>query len=186
VKYRTIVADPPWHYEAFATAPSRGTMRHDDPLPYRSMSEEEIIELGRVVRSLTAPHGAFLFLWTTNRYLPVAFDVMAAWGFRYRQTITWHKTGSPSPFGGTVAPSHSEFLLVGRRGGNTKMIEHRFPSSVIAAPSQRSHSAKPECFLDLIERAVPGPYVEMFARRARFGWDYWGNESLGTVELPAA
>ena len=26
----------------------------------------------------------------------------------------------------------------------------------------------------------------LFARRARFGWDYWGNESLGTAELEAA
>jgi N6-adenosine-specific RNA methylase IME4 len=30
----------------------------------------------------------------------------------------------------------------------------------------------------------PAPRVEMFARRARFGWDYWGDESLGTAELP--
>ena len=28
-----------------------------------------------------------------------------------------------------------------------------------------------------------GPYLEMFARRARFGWDFWGDESLGTAEL---
>lgn len=47
------------------------------------------------------------------------------------------------------------------------------------------HSAKPEGFLDLVEQVSPGPYLEMFARRARFGWDYWGDESLGTAELSA-
>ncbi|MFN8623397.1 MAG: hypothetical protein U0869_21885 [Chloroflexota bacterium] len=35
------------------------------------------------------------------------------------------------------------------------------------------------------ERASPGPRVELFARRARFGWDYWGDESLGTATIPA-
>jgi N6-adenosine-specific RNA methylase IME4 len=25
----------------------------------------------------------------------------------------------------------------------------------------------------------------MFARRARFGWDYWGDQSLGTAEIAA-
>jgi hypothetical protein len=33
-------------------------------------------------------------------------------------------------------------------------------------------------------RMSPGPYVELFARRAGFGWDYWGDQSLGTAELP--
>jgi len=49
----------------------------------------------------------------------------------------------------------------------------------------KQHSRKPDGFLDLVERNSPGPYLELFARRARFGWDYWGNESLETVEMPA-
>jgi N6-adenosine-specific RNA methylase IME4 len=47
------------------------------------------------------------------------------------------------------------------------------------------HSAKPDAFYDLVEQVSPGPYLEMFARRARFGWDYWGDQSLGTAELAA-
>jgi N6-adenosine-specific RNA methylase IME4 len=38
----------------------------------------------------------------------------------------------------------------------------------------------------VVEQVSSGPYLEMFARRARFGWSYWGNESLGTAEMPAA
>jgi N6-adenosine-specific RNA methylase IME4 len=45
------------------------------------------------------------------------------------------------------------------------------------------HSRKPEAFLDLVESVSPGPYLELFARRARFGWDYWGDESLGTADF---
>ena len=28
----------------------------------------------------------------------------------------------------------------------------------------------------IIERCSPGPYLELFARRKRLGWDVWGNE----------
>jgi N6-adenosine-specific RNA methylase IME4 len=46
--------------------------------------------------------------------------------------------------------------------------------------SGREHSAKPPCFLDMVEQASPGPYAELFARRARFGWDYpIGDQALG-------
>jgi N6-adenosine-specific RNA methylase IME4 len=37
----------------------------------------------------------------------------------------------------------------------------------------------------MVEAMSPGPYLELFARRARFGWDYWGDESLGTAEMVA-
>lgn len=45
------------------------------------------------------------------------------------------------------------------------------------------HSAKPDAFYDMVEQVSPGPYLEMFARRARFGWDYFGDQSLGTATL---
>jgi N6-adenosine-specific RNA methylase IME4 len=37
------------------------------------------------------------------------------------------------------------------------------------------HSAKPSAFLDLVETVSPGPYVELFARQPRLGWDAWGH-----------
>lgn len=37
-----------------------------------------------------------------------------------------------------------------------------------------AHSAKPPAFLDMVERVSPGPYVELFARAPRLGWDSWG------------
>lgn len=48
------------------------------------------------------------------------------------------------------------------------------------------HSAKPDAFYDLVEQASPGPYLELFARRARLGdWHYWGDQSLNTAEVAA-
>ncbi len=49
-----------------------------------------------------------------------------------------------------------------------------------------AHSAKPDAFYDMVEQVSSGPYLELFARRARFGWDYWGDQSLGTAELQAS
>lgn len=51
--------------------------------------------------------------------------------------------------------------------------------------SSGEHSQKPEAFMDLVEQVSPGPYLEMFARRQRLGWDTWGNEALEHVELSA-
>lgn len=183
MKYHTIVADPPWHYDGFASMPGApGTKRKTKVtnLPYGSMTLREIADLP--VESLAAKD-CFLFCWTTNRYLPDTFPILEEWGFTYRQTLVWHKTGSPSPFGGSVAPNHAEFLLVATKG--KPQVASRLKGSVFPVPKPYQHSKKPEAFLDFIEQCAPGPYVELFARRARFGWDYWGNESLGTASMEA-
>jgi N6-adenosine-specific RNA methylase IME4 len=178
-RYRTIVVDPPWHYDAMPVGGAQpGTFGATRRLDYRTLALDEIVALP--VADL-AHKDAVLWLWTTNRWLPQAFTVVAAWGFDYRQTLVWGKN-NPMPVG-AVAPSAAEFLLVGRRG--KPALGRGFPSSVIVTPrpSPRIHSTKPECFLDYIEQTSPAPRVELFARRGRFGWDYWGDQSLGTGEL---
>jgi len=40
--------------------------------------------------------------------------------------------------------------------------------------SRGPHSVKPAAFMDMVERVSPGPYVELFARSPRLGWDSWG------------
>jgi N6-adenosine-specific RNA methylase IME4 len=41
---------------------------------------------------------------------------------------------------------------------------------------RREHSRKPDGIHKRIERLVAGPYLELFARQQRPGWDVWGNE----------
>jgi N6-adenosine-specific RNA methylase IME4 len=187
-RYRTIVADPPWNQGGYAThlggrlvlgRGSSATRR----LPYQAMTLEAI----RAIRIADyAAESCRLFLWTTNRFLPDAFGVLAAWGFRYRQTLVWHKHVNGSPFTAHIAPNHAEYLLVAVIG--TPRRTGRFPSSVLPVPSNcggggRRHSAKPDAFQDWIEASSTGPYLEMFARRQRLGWDTWGNEALEHVSL---
>lgn len=179
MRYRTIVADPPWAYpDGFATR-SRTPGKWQGPttnyaLPYRSLNVWQICALP--VAELADP-ASRLFLWATNRYLPDAFMVMRAWGFEYRQTLTWDKSDA---LGGSIAPN-SEFLLVGVRG-SAGMLK-RLPSAVIRTAHTKEHSRKPDIFIDLIEQVSPGPYVELFARRHRLGWDVWGDQSANTAEL---
>ena len=182
-RYRTIVLDPPWEYDEGFPSGAGTERRWTAALPYGSMPLGAIKALP--IRDLADPTGCRIFLWTTNKYLRDAFDLLRAWDFTYGQTITWHKTGCPPPFVTSIAPQHSEFLLYGWTGKPRPRGE-AFPSTVIAAPSQTRHSAKPELFLDLIEALGEEPRVELFARRARLGgWHYWGNESLGTAEMAA-
>lgn len=182
--YRTIVADPPWAYPdgwpALSTSPQAATRgyrvaegtQQRRSLPYDDMTVNAIAALPVSEWSMADAH---LFLWTTNRYLRDAFGVAEAWGFRPSQVLTWCKPPKGIGPGGVFANS-SEFCVYARRG----KPEHfqRTDRTWWEWPRSNTHSRKPEAFLDLVESVVPGPYLELFSRRARLGWDTWGNESL--------
>lgn len=180
------MADPPWHYDGFAKGRpgwrKGGAAVVSVPLPYQSMSVEEIAELP--VASMCDEAGAWLFLWTTNRYLPDAFSVASSWGFRYRQTLVWDK-GDCIPLGGCITTNTAEYLLVCRKG--SVRLSGRWKGGCVVkalkGTNAGGHSKKPEVFLDLIEQVSPGPYLELFARRNRLGWDTWGNEALEHIEV---
>jgi N6-adenosine-specific RNA methylase IME4 len=69
-----------------------------------------------------------------------------------------------------------EFMLYGQRG-NPKFRDHSTMSWQQA--DRQGHSSKPDLFRKLIEKASPGPYLEMFARNAPHGWSAWGNQIQG-------
>jgi N6-adenosine-specific RNA methylase IME4 len=184
-RYRTIVVDPPWPYKRKWGNPANNGFKGGDPipLPYEEMSLEEIAALP--VEDLVHPDGAHLYLWTTNRFLHDAFHVVDAWGFSYSQLGIWAKTPMGKGPGGAFA-QNAEFFLFCR---------HRLPITNVRQESvwfnwkrTGKHSKKPDGFTALIEEVSPGPYVELFSRakQARQGWDYWGDESLGTAELVGA
>lgn len=183
MKYQTIYADPPWKYDEFCQIHT-GAGRVTKSLPYSSMTIEEIKSLN--VASV-ANKDCRLFMWTTNRYLPIAFEVLGSWGFEYKQTIVWQKTGNPSPWGGSIAPNHAEYLLVAVKGKPKRLS--MLKSNVIPHKVGRKHSAKPQEFLQYIETVSPGPYLELFARPitpmfpVREGWYVWGDEVRNDVEL---
>jgi len=67
----------------------------------------------------------------------------------------------------------TEFALLFTRGKPSRLSGG--VREIIDAP-RREHSRKPDEQYDRIEALVGGPYLEMFARQRRGGWDSWGNE----------
>ena len=180
-KYRTIVIDPPWHYGAWgATALWLRPNSKKRPLPFPTMSVDEIKQLD--VCGL-ADENCELYLWTTQRYLPNAFDVLRAWGFKYCQTLTWCKNPRCG-LGGAYTPT-TEFLLLGRRGKKPRGVKRILTTWFLVKRPHNNHSAKPEEFQTMIEMVTESPRLEMFARRKRQGWDVWGNEVESDIELPS-
>jgi len=167
--YATIVADPAWDQGDF-----NGWGKRRD-LPYTPMSLDAIAALP--VAGLVRREG-YLFLWATNRYLERAFTVCRAWGFVPRQTLTWCKAPNGKGLGGMFATT-TEFVIVAqaiREGTNAhgaRTNRDRVDTSWFQW-DRLSHSEKPPAFLDLVERVAPGPYLELFARTPRLGWDSWG------------
>lgn len=195
-RYRTIVADPPWDQKggpAFAgrqyDARAKGvvvTRRGGGPskdLPYQSMSVDEIARLD--VAGMAADD-AHLYLWVTNRYVVDAYAIAAAWGFKPSALLTWCKSPGGLGMGGAFVQT-TEHILFSRRGKDIRTSRERSTwwqwKRPYRADGKPDHSRKPDAFYDIVEQVSPGPYVELFARRARFGWDYWGDQSLGTAEL---
>jgi N6-adenosine-specific RNA methylase IME4 len=185
VKYRTIVADPPWPYDE--GWPGWGLTRDERrALPYPSMTLDEIKALP--VATVAEPE-AYLFLWTTNRYLEAAFDVARAWRFVPRQTVVWCKEPRGEGPGGMFATT-TEFVVIAQRIGaasharGKRTLGKRVPTSWFTWP-RGAHSQKPEHFMDLVETVAPAPYLELFARRRRLGWAAWGNEVGYDVDLEA-
>lgn len=195
--YGAIVADPPWHFRARTTLQmSNWTSRRDAEKHYTVMGVDDIAALP--VGELAAKD-AHLFLWATGPCLRQAFDVMEAWGFRYSAVaFTWIKfrkshnsmqlrivptDESDLHVGlGLTTRKNAEFVLLGRRGNahrNAKNVRE-----VILSPV-REHSRKPDEAYRRVERYCDGPYLELFARQRRPGWDSWGNETEKFAPAPA-
>ncbi len=175
-KYATIVADPPWEIGDF---PPNFGYEGGKACPYESMRVHDIC--GLPVREW-ADRNAVLLLWTINAYVVEAYEIAWAWGFRPSKLLTWCKPTYGEGLGGTFVSS-TEFVLFATRG--RVGAKQRVPSSWFQWP-RGAHSVKPDAFMDMVEATFSGPYLEMFSRRARLGWDTYGDQALhGTEALTA-
>ena len=164
-RYATILADPPWPYRQVA----RRTHDATKALEYPTMSMDEIRNLP--VRRIVS-EACMLFLWITNPFLDEAFTVIEAWGFEYRTAATWVK---PRPTTGTWFLGQTEHLLLAVRG-KPPLPARRRPG-LIRTLERQAHSVKPRESYELVESMSQSPRIELFARRARPGWDSWGLEA---------
>lgn len=118
---------------------------------------------------------AYLFIWTVNKFIEPTYDIARDWGFNPTTLLTWCKEPAGMGPGGHFA-STTEFILYARRGSSSDFGRERIHNSSWFNWPRGSQSTKPEAMQDLIECHFPGPFLELFARRSRLGWDVWGND----------
>ena len=169
-RYKVIYADPPWYFKSFSEkGEARSATRH-----YNCMSVDDIcnIDVNRV-----ADDNSVLLMWVTDPYLLDAFKVMESWGFNYKTVgFTWVKTNKSKGYFtgmGYWTRSNPEMCLLGTKG-KPKRLDMSVKQLVVS--QRREHSRKPDEVYDRIEKMLEGPYLEMFARNTRQGWDNFGNE----------
>jgi N6-adenosine-specific RNA methylase IME4 len=162
VKFSTVYADPPWPDSNTA---ARGAAENH----YQTLSLDDI--RSEPVKELVAEQ-AHLHLWTTNAFLREAFDVIRAWGFKYKSCLIWVK---PQIGMGNYWRVSHEYLLLGVRG-NLPFQDRTCRSWQIAR--RTTHSRKPFLFRGLIEQVSPGPYLELYGREEHpnSGWTVYGNQ----------
>ena len=169
MKYRTIVVDPPWEYKD--SGGRHGFLNH-----YKGMSQAELLLLP--VAEWADIDGGHLYLWTTNGFMEQAHQLARAWAFSQKTILTWIK--APGMGMGRYYRNTTEHVLFCVRG-NLKVARRDTRTHFIAPP--RGHSVKPDAFYDMVESMSPGPYLDVFARRQRMGWDTYGLECFTPEEL---
>ena len=169
-RYGAIVADPPWPYRV-----AKGQGIAEDQ--YGVMSEDDLCAMPVADLALD---DCVLFLWGTWPKLPEVLMVMGAWGFEYVTGFPWVKTtsGGEVSYGvGYWVRGASEFVLIGRKG---HVSAPRLSGFMGLLSPNLQHSRKPDS-VHIIAEAMDGPYLELFARRARPGWTVFGNEIQGVM-----
>lgn len=169
-KYRVIYADPPWKYDN--TMPDYFTEQADH---YDLMTIPEIRDMP--VKDMVEDD-AVLFLWVTSPILEQSFEVIRAWGFKYKASFVWDKVKHNMGHYNSV---RHEFLFVCVRGSCQPDVQRLF-DSVVSIERSDKHSEKPEQFRQIIDTIYPyGKRIELFARVRAEGWDAYGNEISDTV-----
>lgn len=181
--YSTVVADPPWPYD---TATGGAALPHSvkrnglvargvDDMGFSTMS---MADLHALPVGLLAAANAHLYLWTTNSFMAEAHELARSWGFAPKTILTWVKVHQDDPTRVSMKTGYyfrgaTEHALFCVRGSLRLSTSEGIPTAFLW-PRIGQHSVKPPPFGDLVEKCSPGPYVELFARAPRLGWDSWG------------
>jgi N6-adenosine-specific RNA methylase IME4 len=182
-KYGALLVDPPWSY----VMRSEAGYAKSPEAHYETMAIDAITALP--VNQLAGPD-CLIWLWSTWPHLPLALDVLAAWGFKYKTGGAWHKrtiTGKTAMGTGYVLRSATEPYLIGTIGSpiyrsrsvrnviSTDVNDDDLPSAIDGL--RREHSRKPVEARRAIEQLLPDVWrAELFGREAWDGADVWGAE----------
>ncbi|MEI9887733.1 MAG: MT-A70 family methyltransferase [Rhizomicrobium sp.] len=174
-KYRAIYADPPWSFRNWsAKGTGRNAVSHYDCLDFDALTKLPVQDY--------AEDDCALFLWATDPLLPKAMELIDAWGFEFKTVaFYWVKLNTKAESDtsyftglGYWTRANPEQCLLATRGKPSRRAKD---VRKLIVDRRREHSRKPDQVRDRIERLVEGPYVELFARETKKGWDCWGNQT---------
>jgi N6-adenosine-specific RNA methylase IME4 len=184
-KYDIIYADPPWSYKTYnAKGGHKSASAH-----YNTMTIADICALP--VKDISAENSV-LFMWATAPNLPEAFEVIKAWGFKYKTVaFVWvkqYRNNDPVCGLGYWTRSNAEMCLLATRG---KIARKRKDVRQIVMTGTAQHSRKPHEVRERIVNLMGGGMnkIELFARERNElfneyeGWHVWGNEIKSDIEL---
>lgn len=164
--YNVISIDPAWNYEGEnknITSYDANGRRVANPYP--EMSTQKIKDI-----KLPLLNDSVVFLWTTHKFLPDAFDILKNWNLDYKATLVWNKEKIGM---GAWFRMQCEFCLVGIKG--KPYWDNTTYRDIINEP-RRQHSRKPDAFFDMVDKITLGRKLEYFSREKREGWDVFGND----------
>jgi N6-adenosine-specific RNA methylase IME4 len=167
--YRVIYADPPWTFATYSRkGKGRSAEAHYDCMDLAGIKALPVADW--------AGDDAILLMWATDPLLHKAFEVIEAWGFTYKTVGFYWAKSKPNGKGfftgmGFWTRANPEQCLLATRGHPKRKAAD--VQRLVISP-RREHSRKPDEMYGLIERLADGPYLEMFARNSRPGWDCWG------------
>jgi N6-adenosine-specific RNA methylase IME4 len=186
--FNIALVDPPWRYMSYAM--------HRDPVtgekwghrqgeaPYPVMTLEAICALP--VARIMAPDSV-LFMWVTDPFLELGFEVIRAWGFRYSTVGFYWIKRNPSGLGLMIGQGHHtrsnpEQCLLAIRGRGLRRVD-KAVRKLIESPVEE-HSRKPAETRVRIERLYGEvPRIELFATERWPGWAAWGNSVISDISL---
>ena len=178
MKYGAILADPPWQFNAYSgpRLAQRSEHQHYKLSPFEDLAAFDV----------PSADNCALFLWVVDSHLDQGIEIMKRWGFDFKTiSFVWVKTCKSDPCKprmgmGLWTRKEAEICILGTRGKVPR--RDKGVRQVIMAP-RREHSRKPDEVYPRIERLVDGPYIELFARQSRPGWDALGDE-VGKFDSP--
>ena len=160
-----VVWDPPWQFDD-----AIGKRGADAKYPTMDLDELHAMPLPPMLPDVA------LFTWRVSSMQSEAIGLLHRHGFTPKAELVWiKKTAKGKRFfgmGHTLRGEHETCLIATK--GKPEVLNHSTRSTFEAKVGR--HSEKPAEFFEIVESLFAGPYVELFARVRRPGWDCYGNE----------
>jgi len=171
MKFDVLYVDPPWQYN---NKKMGGSHKSGASQKYTTMSLQQLIDLKQYIDPVVK-NNSCLFLWGTTPMLPEAFQLMKAWGYKYKTLFTWDKGGYKTGYWFRGQTEHCLFGIKGR------VAAFRSGEKNIFFEKSESHSKKPIAMWGIIKKVLWNKEVlELFAtQQSKPLWTRIGKEVTG-------